>query len=711
MTLIQIGLTVLMAVSPFFLYADENQLNQVIKEQIKKSPKGCGVSKKVSSLAEETGDLVHEYEVTLHQIESLRSYNQQTKKLIEDQKREMSSIRVQIEEVKQTGKDIVPLMLEMTKNLKQFITLDLPFLMKERKKRLEEIKKIMDRADISVSEKYRRVMEAYQVENEYGKTLEAYQSVQDMEGKSINVNYLRVGRIALVYQTMDGKKQGYWNQHKKQWISLSSRYSRAVESGLKVARKQQAPTLLTVPVSAPIKKGGSIVNIKNVSLLYLFWSSLLSVFSFSAQANTLDDLLKKVMEERRYESQEFQKRESQFKTERDKRKGLLEKALKELKKEERISERLTAEFEKNEKDLAILENELNLAVGTLGELFGVVKQVAGDFRGQVLNSLVSAEIPGREKFAGAIAARKKLPTTKELRQLWFEIQREMTEQGKVTRFEEDVISLDGEKSKRLITRVGAFNLVSGGQYLNYQGERIVELVKQPEKHFTRYIDDLENAQENTYPIFALDPSRGSLISILIRVPGVFERIRQGGIVGWVIICVLLFGLSLVVERWIVIMREEKKITVQLKQSSEPKEDNPVGQILSVYEKNKNLDMESLEMKLNEIAIKYLPKVERGIGTIKLLAVLAPLLGLLGTVTGMIMTFQSITLFGTGDPKLMAGGISQALVTTVMGLCCAIPLLLCHNFISRPLSKTGTNIGRADSRPAGPGFNEGANCRK
>ena len=128
------------------------------------------------------------------------------------------------------------------------------------------------------------------------------------------------------------------------------------------------------------------------------------------------------------------------------------------------------------------------------------------------------------------------------------------------------------------------------------------------------------------------------------------------------------------------MRETRKINAQLK-NPEPREDNPIGRIISIYEKNKNLDMESLEMKLNEVAIKYLPKVERGIGTIKLLAVLSPLLGLLGTVTGMILTFQSITLFGTGDPKLMAGGISQALMTTVMGLCCAIPLLLCHNFIS------------------------------
>ncbi len=423
-------------------------------------------------------------------------------------------------------------------------------------------------------------------------------------------------------------------------------------------------------------------------ILFLFLpilASLSPVISPSVQADTLDNLLKKVMEERQFESKEFQKREQEFKTEKNQRNALLKKALQELKKEEALSKRLTAEFEKNEKELAILENELNLAVGTLGELFGVVKQIAGDFRGQVLNSLVSSEISGREKFAENISARKKLPTTIELRKLWFEIQREMTELGKVTQFETEVVTLDGKKSTQFVTRVGGFNLISEGKYLNFQGDpaQIVELARQPERRFTRYIKGVEkkvNAEKDHYPIFALDPTRGSLISILIRTPSLFERIRQGGIVGLVIICVLIFGLGLVVERWLVITKEEKKINAQLK-SSEPREDNPIGQIISVYMKNKNLDMESLEMKLNEVAIKYLPKVERGISTIKLLAVLSPLLGLLGTVTGMILTFQSITLFGTGDPKLMAGGISQALMTTVMGLCCAIPLLLCHNFIS------------------------------
>lgn len=419
-----------------------------------------------------------------------------------------------------------------------------------------------------------------------------------------------------------------------------------------------------------------------ICLFCFMFCLFLPLVLFSAQADTLDNLLKKVLEEREYESKEFQQREKEFKENRDNRKTLLRKAQEELKKEERISQRLTNEFEKNEQKLAILENELNITVGVLGELFGVVKQIAGDFRGQTLNSLVSVEIPRREQFAKTISARKKLPTIEELRHLWFELQREMTEQGRVTQFSAEVIALDGKKSKQTITRVGAFNLISRGKYLSHQGEsaQIVELPKQPDRHFTRHIKKVEKAKSGSFPVFAVDPSKGSLISILISAPSILERIKQGGFVGLIIIIILIIGLCLVAERFFIIRKEERKIKAQLA-SATAKSDNPVGQILSLYEENKHLDMETLEIKLNEIVIKYLPKVEKRIGVIKLLAGISPLLGLLGTVMGMILTFQSITLFGTGDPKLMAGGISQALVTTMLGLICAVPLLLFHTFIS------------------------------
>ncbi len=248
---------------PFFLSADEGKLKQVIEEQIENHQAGAKSQKKVSALSEETADIVSEYEVILHQIETFRSYNEQTRKLIKAQTKEMESIRRQIGEVKQTGKEIMPLMLEMSKNLERFIALDIPFLMKERTKRLQDIKKIMDRADVSVSEKYRRLMEAYQIESEYGRTLEHYKGVQNVDGKTLSVNYLRVGRVAFIYQSLDGKKQAYWDKNKKTWIPLASRYKRAVERGLKVAKKELPGELLIVPVPAPVKT--AIANTENTA--------------------------------------------------------------------------------------------------------------------------------------------------------------------------------------------------------------------------------------------------------------------------------------------------------------------------------------------------------------------------------------------------------------------------------------------------------------
>ncbi len=266
-------LIVLMAISLFFLlvfglaivshnsFADsainlpvskaEKKLDHVIQEQIQNHKSSSESQKKISGMVEQTRDLVHDYRITLRQIESARIYNRQLKKLIQDQKRENVSIRQQIVEIKKTRKEIIPLMLEMYLMLKQFIKNDLPFLKKERNQRLKEIKNIMDRSDVAVSEKYRRLIEAYQIENDYGKSLDAYQGLQNVNGKMLNVHYLRVGRLVLLYQTLDEKHQAYWNQKIKKWIPLSSRYRRDLANALRVAKKQKAPTLMKLPVPPP----------------------------------------------------------------------------------------------------------------------------------------------------------------------------------------------------------------------------------------------------------------------------------------------------------------------------------------------------------------------------------------------------------------------------------------------------------------------------
>lgn len=399
-----------------------------------------------------------------------------------------------------------------------------------------------------------------------------------------------------------------------------------------------------------------------------------------ANPGTLDSLLMKVKKEQTEQSKINKQREEEFINKKDKQKELLMTAKKALAKLETKTKVLTTQFDKNEKELTELEEKLRITTGTLGEMFGVVKQISGDLSATLKNSVVSAELSGREKFVTELASRKELPNITELKKLWFEIMTEISESGKVKTFVAPVIEANGKKVEKSVTRVGSFNLVSEGKYLVYQGEtsQITELARQPDSKFLGMIEDFEGAKD--IAALAIDPTRGTLLSMLVNAPSLGERLSQGGVVGYVILFLLGIGLIIVGERLVSLNKEKKTMMAQLNKT-EIDEANPLGKLMSVFKKYKDTDIETLELKLDESILKSLPKLEKGIGTVKILAAVAPLLGLLGTVTGMIGTFQSITLFGTGDPKLMAGGISTALVTTVLGLVCAIPLLLLHNVIN------------------------------
>lgn len=429
------------------------------------------------------------------------------------------------------------------------------------------------------------------------------------------------------------------------------------------------------------------------ALLVVLLSLSLNTFA----ANNLDELLNEVKKDQIAQKAELKQREARFKADKNKQASMLLKAQRELKALEAQTKKLTTTFETNEKKLSVLEEKLNTAMGTLGEMFGVVKQISGDFRGQFTNSIITNHYPERLSFVSDLAERKALPTIAELERLWYEIQREMTESGKIVSFKSEVVKPTGEKAQSTVTRVGPFNLVSDGNYLNYQSstKQLVELPRQPQSKFLGWAENLQNSQNELVP-FGLDPSRGAILSLLVQAPSLWERLQYGGLVGYVILTLLFIGLVLVAERLFTLSKEGKKVRNQLA-SNDISEDNALGKLMKVYRENQNKDLETLEHKLDESILKSLPTFEKGIPTIKILYAVAPLLGLLGTVTGMITTFQSITLFGTGDPKLMAGGISTALVTTVLGLVCAIPLLLLHNLVS---SKSKAIIQILEEQSAG-----------
>lgn len=402
------------------------------------------------------------------------------------------------------------------------------------------------------------------------------------------------------------------------------------------------------------------------------------------QAKSLSELLEMVREGKVVNRQANARREREFLADKSKQQQELTRAKRLQRQEEAESDRLETQFEKNEQEIAGLQEILQKRLGSLRELFGVLQQVSGDTRGVFEGSLISAEYPGRGEWLGQFAAdmgkSTKLASIEEIERLWFELQREMTESAKVSRFRTKIIKADGEEVVQEVIRIGTFNVISEGKYLRYDLDTGVlgELGRQPASRFTSTTVDLAEARSG-FTQFGMDPTRGQLLSLLIQAPDITERIQQGGNVGYVIIALGVLALLLSVERLITLSMISGKVNAQTKNAT-PDTSNPLGRILQVYADNKSVDVETLQLKLEEAVLKETPAINARITFLKIISMVAPLLGLLGTVVGMILTFQAITLFGTGDPKTMAGGISQALMTTVMGLCVAIPTVLLHSIV-------------------------------
>ena len=423
------------------------------------------------------------------------------------------------------------------------------------------------------------------------------------------------------------------------------------------------------------------------------------------QADSLEELLQNVRERRVVESREHTQREQRFARDKANQARMLEEAKAERRREEQRSDRLETTFDENEIRIGDLQEQLDRRLGSLKELFGVLQQVAGDTRGLFEGSIITAQYPGRGEWLGAFAKKmgssSQLATIEEMERLWFEMQREMTESGKVVRFPGTVTMLNGDTVETDVVRVGSYALVANGEYVNFEpGDEgaMVELARQPSARFVRTAEDIQEASAGDVVGFGIDPTRGSLLALLIQAATWGDRIGtpfggiakgecwlpwcdgQGGTPGAVIILVGIVGVLLAIERLITLSMMGAKVASQRKNES-PSEDNPLGRVLMVYQDNKDVDVETLELKLGEAMLGETPKITRNITLIQVISVVAPLLGLLGTVIGMITTFQAITLFGAGDPKTMAGGISQALVTTVLGLVVAIPTTLLHSIVA------------------------------
>ncbi|WP_136486358.1 MotA/TolQ/ExbB proton channel family protein [Vibrio sp. H11] len=344
------------------------------------------------------------------------------------------------------------------------------------------------------------------------------------------------------------------------------------------------------------------------------------------------------------------------------------------------ADKLSDQFSKNENSLARLEEKLRLETGSLGEIFGVVRQNAKEIQSELETSVTGVD---RQQYAGvidAIVAAKSLPSMKQLVGLWQAMDEQIKASGEISTNPINFIDGEGRTQSVSATRIGSLGLVTEQGYVDWNNGRkdAIAYKKQPDNAPTQ--DSLQAVKDGNTESVVLDPSRGTLLEQLAHAPTLGDRLAAGGVIGQIILVLLAVGLIIGLYRGVSLAIARQKIQAQLKTPSQPG-NNPLGRILSVYQKEQNRSVEALELRLLEAVVDEQTGLEKGLSMLKLLAALAPMLGLLGTVTGMIETFQVITQFGNGDPKVMAGGISMALVTTVLGLISAMPLLLAHNVLS------------------------------
>lgn len=358
----------------------------------------------------------------------------------------------------------------------------------------------------------------------------------------------------------------------------------------------------------------------------------------------------------------------------DEREAMLAKAKKDLANEKIRNKNLETKFEANEKRLAELEESLQIKIGVLGELFGVTRQFAGELLASTEKAVTFSEFPERPEILRDIGGTQ-VHNLEQLQNLWISYLDEIVSSGEVKTINANIIDKNGESKVGEIVRYGHFTTSYDNKFVTPMPELngFELLQRQPERGVLKNLRKHQRSDE--FSITSIDPTRGFLLSLYIDKPGWLDRIAQGKSIGFIIILIGISGFLFSVYK-IYTLREQEKVIASDNASVILEMENIVKDVTNY---------ESKENTLDEFIINYTGKLEWGANWVKFFAAVAPLLGLLGTVIGMIETFQAITLFGTGDPKQMAGGISQALVTTMLGLIVAAPLLGLYTYISQKVS--------------------------
>ncbi|EHU0383407.1 MotA/TolQ/ExbB proton channel family protein [Vibrio cholerae] len=403
-------------------------------------------------------------------------------------------------------------------------------------------------------------------------------------------------------------------------------------------------------------------------------------FAFASVANASNSLVQQATQEKAQQQQHNQQREAGFVQTAQELQAAKAELLAERNRLQKEADQLSSQFSDNENTLARLEETLRLETGSLGEMFGVVRQNAKELQSELDRSVTGVEPRAHQQSIDDVVAAKTLPSMAQLRGLWQAMSEEIRASGQVQTTEIQWLNGQGETQTVPALRLGSLGLISEQGYVKWDNARQQALSYQQLPSDFPTFSHIRTLVDGDVVTMKVDPSRGVLLEQLALTPTLSQRLQAGGVIGNVILVLLGVGLIIALYRGAILATLRQKIKAQLKNPEQPG-NNPLGRILAVYNKEQQRSVEALELRLLEAVVDEQNHLETGLSMLKLLAALAPMLGLLGTVTGMIETFQVITQFGNGDPKVMAGGISMALVTTVEGLIAAIPLLLAHNILS------------------------------
>lgn len=418
----------------------------------------------------------------------------------------------------------------------------------------------------------------------------------------------------------------------------------------------------------------------------------------AAPVATLDALLTAVRAEHEQERERYRQRETVFAQARQEQQQLLEKARTDYYLAQARNAPAQQQVDSNAAEIKRLQQTLQQRVSEMGDVYSVHRQFVTDFATVLNESLIGAQFPQRRDTLATLSDPDAMPSIEDMQNLWYLVQQEMTESGKVVRYTGSVVTADGRAQKADVVRIGNFTAFSNGQFLRYVPEtsELIAPTRQPERVYTQQTADFA-ALASGIGLAPVDPTRGNLLGLLARTPSVLERIHMGGVVGYLTIAVGVLGVCITFYRTGYLLWVRQRVRWQALHVDTPNAGNPLGRILQRAMTAEWRDEDTVQFTLDEAILREIPRLEYGHSVIKLFAAIGPMLGLLGTVTGMIKTFEAISLFGGGDPKLMAAGISEALVCTVLGLLVAVPLLFGHNVVT---SLAKDVVARLDEQSAG-----------